>query len=155
MILRRDDLYTRAWEREHGKPIFDNNQIEPDVPNSLTNTIQSDLVKDKTSTILGTIRKNCPEVVPQANGIHDGTDTDQDRSYTRDASLEHPNPDFTEPQNTNYNLRYDMKSNWQKRLQIKTFLYLESFLSINPRVPYGTCLETTPKNSQIRFRKQY
>ena len=55
VIIKHDVLYTRAWERENKKTIFDDDQEEPGLPNSAKNAVQSDFANDERSTNQGTV----------------------------------------------------------------------------------------------------
>ena len=48
IIIKHDDLYTRAWESEYETPIFDNGQPEPDRDNSPEVTVRQYLPNDET-----------------------------------------------------------------------------------------------------------
>ena len=67
------------------KPIIEDDQDEPDIPNPLYFTVGSDLADDGTSS--GAIQESCQENLPQTDKIHGGTDTDRDTSYTKDVHL--------------------------------------------------------------------
>ena len=52
-----------AWECEHRKPIFDDNQNEHDIPNSPELTVRTDLVNNKTSTIPSATPESAQEII--------------------------------------------------------------------------------------------
>ena len=61
------------------------------MPSSPEILVRSDLPKDDTSTISGTIRESSPESVPQADGLSDGSDTD----YCMDLDSESSSEQYT------------------------------------------------------------
>ena len=89
------------------KPVLDDDQDEPDIPNSLQITVRFDLADDGTSS--ATTPESCQEKLPQTDGMQDGTDTDRNTSYTRDVYLKHHNPIPTDVWSTRYDLRRNLK----------------------------------------------
>ena len=55
VIIKHDDLYARAWEREYERPIFDNNHDIAVKTISPKFVIQYDGADNEISTIRGTI----------------------------------------------------------------------------------------------------
>ena len=51
VVIETECLYVRAWECEHETPIFDENQVAPDIPNSPEVAVQSNVVNDEAGTI--------------------------------------------------------------------------------------------------------
>ena len=131
VITKIDDLYTTAFESDPDKTFFDNDQDEPDLPNSPNQSVGSDQTNDKTFAIISTVPEICPEIPPQSDGKHHGADTDHDTSYTQDMNVEHSNHNFTNPRSkktTHY-----MTQNWNAMTITDAVISVsqENFLSIS------------------------
>ena len=81
---------------EHGSvnmvSLIDDDHYKRDIPSSPEIKVQFYLADDKMSTIQGSIQESSQEFFPQADGIHDGTETDHDTSYIRNENLKQYNP---------------------------------------------------------------
>ena len=107
VIIKLDDLYTRAWECEYEKPIFDNNRDNMVVPNSPEVTVQPSGAADETRITPGTIQEDSPEIVPHTDEIADGTDTDHYMQPNADVKVEQIDPPPTNPRSSKYDLRHN------------------------------------------------
>ena len=97
VIIKHDDLYSRAWESGYETPIFDNGQHEPDNDKSPEITVRHDLRNDETCTIPGTIQDDSSETFPHTDGISDGTDTDHYMEPDAETSTEQLSPSDINP----------------------------------------------------------
>ena len=112
VVITHDDLYTRAWECEYDRPIFDsdcNNLATPSPPES---TIQSEQTADEMRNTPGIIPGNSPEIIPQPDGSYDGRNVGHDTQPDADTSVEHPDLTPANPRSSKYDLRHNPKPNW-------------------------------------------
>ena len=107
VTIKQDDLYTRAWECEYDNPIFDSDRDNMVTPNSPEITVRSDDAADEMRSNPGTIREDSPEIIPQADNLYDGTDTDHYILPDADTSVEQTNPTPTNPRSSKYDLRHN------------------------------------------------
>ena len=111
VIIKHDDLYTRAWECEYEKPFSDSDYKNMLKPTSPEMTVRFEEVADEKKSTPGTIRENSPEIIPQTNKSYDGTDTDHYRQPDADTSLEQPDSTPTNPRGSKYDLHHNPKPN--------------------------------------------
>ena len=107
VIIKRDDLYARAWESEYETPTFNNGQREPDNDNSPEITLRHDLPNDETCTIPGTIQEDSSEILPHTDEIGDGTNTDHYMESDAEANSGQLSPTDGNPRSTKYYLRHN------------------------------------------------
>ena len=113
VITKFDDLYARAWECEHEKPIFDSDYNKLVTPNSPETTVQSEETADGMKSTRGTVRENSSEIIPQADRSYDGTDTDPYMQHDADTCVEQPHPTPTNNRSSKYDLRHNSKAKLQ------------------------------------------
>ena len=97
VIIKHDDLYARAWEREYDKPIFESDCDEMVIPNSPEILVRPEEAADETKSTPGTIQKDSSEILPHTDDIDDGTDTDHYMQPDADTSVEQTDPTPTNP----------------------------------------------------------
>ena len=112
-IIKRDDLYARAWECEYEKPTFDSDYSNLVTPNSPEITVRSEEAADEMRSTPGSIRENSPEIIPHTDRSYDITDTDTDHYMQLDAdtSVEQPEPTPSNPRSSRYDVRHNSKTN--------------------------------------------
>ena len=112
VILKRDDLYARAWEYDYQQPIFDaeNNNAAP--PNSQEIPVQSDVSTEEMRNTPGTAHECLPEIFPQMEELGDVRDTYQDMEPDMEVSSEQPESCPTIPRSFKYSLRHNPKPNY-------------------------------------------
>ena len=64
VIIKHDDLYTRAWECEYDKPMFDSDRDNLVSPNSPEVTVRLGEVADETRSTAGTIQEESSNIPP-------------------------------------------------------------------------------------------
>ena len=111
IIIKHDDLYTRAWGCEYDKPIFDSDSDKLASPNSPEVTVRSGEATDKTRSTPETTQKGSSDIFPHTNDIDDGTDTDHYMQPDADNSVEQIDPTPTNPSSSKYDLRDNPRPN--------------------------------------------
>ena len=107
VIIKHDDLYARAWEYEHDKPIFDSHRDNLVSPSSPEVTVRSEEAADETRSTPGTIQEDSSDILPHTDEIDDGTDTDHYMQPDADTSVEQIDPTPTNPRSSKYDLRHN------------------------------------------------
>ena len=111
VIIKHDDLYARAWECQYDKPIFDSDRDNLVSPNPPEVTVRSGEAADEKRSIPGTIQADSSDILPHADEIDDGADTDYHMQPDADNSVEQINPTPTNPRSSKYDLRHNPKPN--------------------------------------------
>ena len=112
IIIKRIDLYARAWECEYDTPIFDSDRDNLVTPTSPEITVRSEKATDETrSTPPGTTRESSPEIIPQVDNSYDGTDTDHYMQPDAVTKVEQIDPTPTNPRSSKYDLRHNPRPN--------------------------------------------
>ena len=92
IIINHDDFYARAWECEYDEPIYDCDHDNLVSPNSPEVTLRSGEAADETKSTPGTIQEDSSDILPHADEIDNGTDTDHYMQPDADKSVEQINP---------------------------------------------------------------
>ena len=111
VIIKHDDLYARAWEREYDKPIFDSdcdNLVSPNLPEV---AVRLGETADETRSTPETIQEDSSDIPPHRDEIDDGVDTDHHMQPDADNSVEQIDPTPTNPRSSKYNLRHNPRPN--------------------------------------------
>ena len=111
VIIKHHDLYSRTWECDYEKPIFDSNHKSLVTPNSAEITVRSKEAADEMRSTPGTKREKSPEIIPQMDRSYDGADTDHYMQPDADTSVEQPDPTPNNPCSSKYDLRHNPKLN--------------------------------------------
>ena len=111
VIIKHDDLYARAWECEYDKPIFDSDRDNLVSPNPPEVTVRSGEAADETKSTPGMIQADSSDILPHADEIDDGADTDHHMQPDADNSVEQINPTPTNPRKSKYDLRHNPRPN--------------------------------------------
>ena len=111
VIIKHNDLYTRAWEYEYETHISHNGQHEPNNDDSPEISVRHNLTNGETCTNPGTIQEDSPEIFPHTDEVVDGTDTDQYMEPDAEANSEQLNPAVINPRSTKFDLCHNLKSN--------------------------------------------
>ena len=111
VVIKRDDLFARAWECEFDEPVFDSDYNNLATTNSPEVTIRSEEAAAEKRSSPGTIRENSPETTQQPERSYDGTDTDQNMQPDADTSVEQTDSTRTNPRSSKYDLRQNPKPN--------------------------------------------
>ena len=111
VIIKHYDLYARAWEREHDKPIFDSDRDSLVSPNPPEVTVRSGEAAVETRSTPGMIRADSPDILPHADEIDDGADTDHHMQPNTDNSVEQIDPTPTNPRSSKSDLRHKPRTN--------------------------------------------
>ena len=109
--IKHDDLYAVAWEYEYDKPIFDSDRDDLVSPNSPEVTVRSGEAAHETRSTQGIIQDDSSNILPRANEINDGADTDHQMQPDADNSVEQIHLTPTNPRSSKYNLRHNPKPN--------------------------------------------
>ena len=111
ITIKHDDLYARAWECEYDKPIFDSDRDNLVSPNSPEITVRLGEAADETRSTPGVIQEDSSNILPHADEIDDGVDTDHYMQPDADNSVERIDPTPTNPRSSKYNLRHNPRPN--------------------------------------------
>ena len=111
VIIKHDDLYARAWECEYDKPIFDSDRDNLVSPNPPEVTVWSGEATDETTSTPGMIQVDSSGILPHADEIDDGANTDHHMQPDADNSVEQINPTPTNPRSSKYDLRHNPRPN--------------------------------------------
>ena len=111
VIIKHDDLYARAWECEYDKPIFDSDRDNLVSPNPPEVTVRSAEAADETRSTPGMIQADSSDILPHADEIDDGADTDHHMQPNADNSVEQIDPTPTNPRSSNNDLRHNPRPN--------------------------------------------
>ena len=111
VTIKHDDLYARAWECEHDKPIFDSDRDNMVKPNSSEVSVRPEEAEDETRSTPGTIQEDPSKILPHTRDIDDGTDTDHYIQPDADTSVEQIDPTPTNPRSSKYDLRHNPRPN--------------------------------------------
>ena len=106
VIIKQDDLYTRAWETEYEKPIFDSDYNNLVAPNSLGITVRSEDAAGEMSSTPGTIPEVSSEICSRSSDV---AETDHYMQPDVDTSVEQHDPTPTNPRSSKYHLRHNPK----------------------------------------------
>ena len=109
MSFKHDDLYSRAWECEYEKPIFNGEKKNATPPSSPEIPVQPDLSSEEMRNTLGTAHECSPEIFPQTEELCDVTNTYSEVEPDVETSSEQPNSSPTYPLSSIYNLRHNPK----------------------------------------------
>ena len=112
VIIKQDHLYARAWECEYDKPIFDSDRDILVSPSSPEVAVQSGEAADETGNTPGTIQEDSSNNLPHAVEIDDGADTDHYMQPDADNSVEQIDPTPTNPRSSKYDLRHNLRRNY-------------------------------------------
>ena len=107
VIIKHDDLHARAWECEYDKPIFDSDCDNLVSPNSPEITVRAGEAADETRSTPETIQEDSSNILPHADEIDGGADTDHHMQPDADNSVEQVHPTPTNPRSSKYNLRHN------------------------------------------------
>ena len=110
-IIKHDDLYALAWERDYEKPIFESDRDYFEPPNSPEIAVRSEQAADETRSTPGTILEESSEILPHTDEIDDGTDTDHYMQPDADNSVEQIDPTPTNPRSSKYDLCHNPRPN--------------------------------------------
>ena len=94
------------------KPKFDSDYNNLLTLNLTEITVRSKEAADEMRSTPGTVRDNSPEAIPQADGLYDGTDTDQYMQPVADTIVEQPDPTPTNLRSSKYDRRHNPKPNF-------------------------------------------
>ena len=111
VIIKHDDLYARAWECEYDKPIFDSDRENLVSPKSPELTVRLREANDEARSTPGTTQEDSSNILPHADEIDDGADTDQYMQPDADNSVEQIGPTPTSPRSSKYDLRHNPRPN--------------------------------------------
>ena len=111
VTIKHDDLYARACECEYDKPIVDcdrDNLVSPNLPEI---TVRSGEAEDEMRSTPGVTQQDSSNILPHADEIDDGADTDHYMQPDADNSVERIDPTPTNPRSSKYNLRHKPRPN--------------------------------------------
>ena len=111
IIIKHDDLYARAWDCEYDKPIFNSDRDNLVSPNSPEVAVRLGEAADEARSIPGTTQEDSSNILPHADEIDDGTDTDHYMQPDADNSVEQIEPTPTNPRSSKYDLRHNPRPN--------------------------------------------
>ena len=111
VIIKHDDLYTSACESDFETPIFDKDQNGSNPPNPREMTVYLEHMNAETCSTPATERESSPTILPQTNGLNEGTDTDRYKEPDDKMISEPANLTPANPRSTKYDLRYILKPN--------------------------------------------
>ena len=111
VIIKHDDLYTRAWESEYETLTFVTGQHEPNKDNSPEIKVRHDLPNEEMCTIPGTIQEDSPERIPHTDEVGERTNTDHYMELDAEAFSEQLSPTNVNPRSAKYDLRHNRKTN--------------------------------------------
>ena len=111
VIIIHDDLYARAWECEYDKPIFDSERDNMVIPNPPEVTVRLEEAADEAKGTPGTTEEESSNILPHADEIDDGADTDRYMQPDADNSVEQIDPTPTNSRSSKYDLRHNPRPN--------------------------------------------
>ena len=111
VIIKHDDFYARAWESEYNKPKIDSDRDNMVIPYSPEVSVRPEEAADETRSTPGAIHEESSEILPHADDIDDGTDTDHYMQSDADTGVEQIDPTPTNPRSSKYDLRHKPRPN--------------------------------------------